>query len=64
MNVFAHKRLVEIQKEIPQIMVPFSIEIDIKGVVDNIKMEGLTFGAGLINLTVSKFCNNNTNVLK
>lgn len=45
-------------------MVPFSIEIDIKGVVDNIKMEGLTFGAGLINLTVSKFCNNNTNVLK
>lgn len=47
-------------------MVPFSIEIDIKGVVDNIKinMEGLTFEEGLINLTVSKFCNNNTNVLK
>ena len=41
----AHKRLVEIQKEIPQIMVPFSIELDIKGVVDNIKinMEGLTW---------------------
>ena len=34
----AHKRLVEIQKEIPQIMVPFSIELDIKGVVDNIKI--------------------------
>lgn len=49
----AHKRLVEIQKEIPQIMVPFSIELDIKGVVDNIKinMEGLTFEEGLIRLT-------------
>lgn len=49
----AHKRLAEIQKEIPQIMVPFSIELDIKGVVDNIKinMEGLTFEEGLIRLT-------------
>ena len=38
----AHKRLVEIQKEIPKIMVPFSIELDIKGVIDNLKvnMEG------------------------
>ena len=34
-------------------MVPFSIELDIKGVVDNIKinMEGLTFEEGLIRLT-------------
>lgn len=33
----AHKRLVEIQKEIPKIMVPFSVELDIKGVIDNLK---------------------------
>lgn len=40
----AHKRLVEIQKEIPKIMVPFSVELDIKGVIDNLKanMEGLS----------------------
>jgi hypothetical protein len=49
----AHKRLVEIQKEIPKIMVPFSIELDIRGVVENIKinMEGLTFEESLIRLT-------------
>lgn len=49
----AHKRLVEIQKEIPKIMVPFSIELDIRGVVENIKinMEGLTFEERLIRLT-------------
>lgn len=33
-----HKRLVEIQREIPQVMVPFSVEVDIKGVVDNLKV--------------------------
>ena len=49
----AHKRLVEIQKEIPKIMVPFSVELDIRGVVENIKinMEGLTFEESLIRLT-------------
>ena len=43
----------EIQKEIPKIMVPFSIELDIRGVVENIKinMEGLTFEESLIRLT-------------
>lgn len=48
-----HKRLVEIQREIPQIMVPFSIELDIKGVVDNLKvnMEGLSFEECVIRLT-------------
>lgn len=48
-----HKRLVEIQREIPKIMVPFSIELDIKGVVDNLKvnMEGLSFEECVIRLT-------------
>ena len=41
----AHKRLVEIQKEIPKTISPFSVEIDIKDVTDNLKvnMEGLSF---------------------
>ena len=44
----AHKRLVEIQ-----IMVPFSIELDIKGVIDNLKvnMEGLSFEECVMRLT-------------
>ena len=48
----AHKRLVEIQKEIPKIMVPFSVELDIKGVIDNLKanMEGLSFEECVIRL--------------
>ena len=48
-----HKRLVEIQREIPPIMVPFSIELDIKGVVDNLKvnMEGLSLEECVIRLT-------------
>lgn len=47
-----HKRLVEIQREIPQVMVPFSVEFDIKGVVDNLKvnMEGLSFEECVIRL--------------
>lgn len=49
----AHKRLVEMQKEIPKIMVPFSVELDIKGVIDNLKanMEGLSFEECVIRLT-------------
>lgn len=49
----AHKRLVEIQKEIPKIMVPFSVELDIKGVIDNLKAntEGLSFEECVIRLT-------------
>lgn len=49
----AHKRLVKIQKEIPKIMVPFSVELDIKGVIDNLKanMEGLSFEECVIRLT-------------
>lgn len=48
-----HKRLVEIQKEIPKIMDPISIELDIKDVIDNIKinMEGLTFEESVIRLS-------------
>lgn len=49
----AHKRLVEIQKEIPKIMAPSSVELDIKGVIDNLKanMEGLSFEECVIRLT-------------
>lgn len=48
-----HKRLVEIQKEIPKTMVPISIKIDIKNVIENIKtnMAGLTFEESVIRLT-------------
>ncbi|MDE7288040.1 MAG: DUF4209 domain-containing protein, partial [Oscillospiraceae bacterium] len=48
-----HKRLVEIQKEIPKNMVPFSVKLDINDVIDNIKinMEGLTFEESIIRLT-------------
>ena len=48
-----HKRLVEIQKEIPKSMVPISAELDIKDILDNIKvnMEGLTFEESIIRLT-------------
>lgn len=43
----------EIQKEIPKIMVPVSVELDIKGVVENIikNMEGLTFEESILRLT-------------
>lgn len=49
----AHKRLIEIQKEIPKIMVPFSIELDINGVIENLKenMEDLSFEECVIRLT-------------
>lgn len=48
-----HKRLVEIQKEIPKNMVTISTELDIKDILDNIKvnMEGLTFEESIIRLT-------------
>lgn len=48
-----HKRLVEIQKIIPRIMIPLSTELDIKDLLDNIKknMEGLTFEESIIRLT-------------
>lgn len=48
-----HKRLVEIQKEIPKNMVAISTELDIKDILDNIKfnMEGLTFEESIIRLT-------------
>lgn len=50
-----HKRLVEIQKEIPKVMSSFSLQldIDIKDVLDNIKVniEGLTFEESIIRLT-------------
>lgn len=48
-----HKRLVEIQKEIPKNMVPFSVKLDITDAIDNIKinMEGLTFEESIIRLT-------------
>ena len=48
-----HKRLVEIQKEIPKNMIPISTELDIKEIIDNIKinMEGLTFEESIIRLT-------------
>lgn len=48
-----HRRLVEVQKEIPKIMVPFIKEIDIKGVIENLKinMDGLTFEESILRLT-------------
>lgn len=47
-----HRRLVEVQKNIPKMMVPITMELDIKGVVDNIhvNMEGLTFEESIIRL--------------
>ena len=38
----AHKRLVEIQKEIPKMMIPISVELNLKDIIENIKvnMEG------------------------
>ena len=47
-----HRRLIEIQKDIPKMMIPFTMELDIKGVVDNIhvNMEGLTFEESIIRL--------------
>lgn len=40
-----HKRLVEVQKDIPKAMIPISMELDIGGIIDNVKtnMLGLTF---------------------
>ena len=48
----AQKRLIEIQKEIPKTMMPISIKLDIKGVVDNIKanIEGLSFEECVVRL--------------
>lgn len=48
-----HKRLVEIQKEIPKNMVSMSAKWDIKGVVENIRlnMEGLTLEESILRLT-------------
>lgn len=48
-----HKKLVDVQKEIPKIMVPISIELDTRGIIENIKlnMEGLTFEESIIRLT-------------
>lgn len=48
-----HKRLVEIQKEIPKIMALFAVELDIKGIVDNLKvnMERLSFEECVVRLT-------------
>lgn len=47
-----HRRLVEVQKDIPKLMAPITMELDIKGVVDNIhvNMEGLTFEESIIRL--------------
>ena len=47
-----HRRLVEVQKDIPKMMVPITMELDIKGVVDNIRvnMEGLTFEESIMRL--------------
>lgn len=47
-----HRRLVEVQKDIPKLMVPITMELDIKGVVDNIhvNMGGLTFEESIIRL--------------
>ncbi|MCM1127990.1 MAG: DUF4209 domain-containing protein [Lachnospiraceae bacterium] len=46
------RRLVELQKDIPKMMVPITMELDIKGVVDNIRinMEELTFEESIIRL--------------
>lgn len=48
-----HRKLVEVQKEIPKIMVPVSVEFDIKEIVENIKcnLEGLSFEESIIRLT-------------
>lgn len=48
-----HRRLIELQKDIPKMMIPIIREVDIKGVVDNIhvNMEGLTFEESIIRLT-------------
>ena len=47
-----HRRLVEVQKDIPKMMVPITTDLDIKGVLDNIhvNMEGLTFEESIIRL--------------
>ncbi len=47
-----HKRLVEIQKDIPKLMKPFTTQFDIQGVLDNIKqsMTGFTFEESIIRL--------------
>lgn len=47
-----HRRLVEVQKDIPKMMFPITMELDIKGVVDNIRvnMEELTFEESIIRL--------------
>ncbi len=47
-----HRRLVEVQKEIPKMMVSITMELDIKEVIDNIhvNMEGLTFEESIIRL--------------
>lgn len=47
-----HKRLVEIQKEIPKMMIPISFELNLKDIIENIKvnMEGLTFEESVLRL--------------
>lgn len=47
-----HKRLVEIQKEIPKMMIPISVELNLKDIIENIKvnMEGLTFEESVLRL--------------
>lgn len=49
----AHRKLIKIQKQIPSLMVPISLEFDIQGVIDNINinMEGLSFEECVIRLT-------------
>ncbi len=49
-----HKRLVEIQKEIPKNMSSFCVELDTKDVTDTViaNMDGLTFEESVIRLTL------------
>lgn len=48
-----HKRLVEVQEKIPQLMVPICTKLNIQSIVDNIElnMRGLTFEESVIRLT-------------
>lgn len=48
-----HKRLVEVQKEIPKTMIPLVFETDMKEIVENINkyLDGLSFEESVIRLT-------------
>lgn len=48
-----HKRLVEIQKEIPKIMIPISVKLDTNNIIRKIQVifDGLTFEESIIRLT-------------